>query len=250
MRLNLTRSTTLATFNTLASLITYASTSAGDDLALAALQGGNAKRRGRRRRTRLQQSPAFAPALGASRGPLALFEEAYPKTKEGELSASAAHRACRVRAEYFSHDLGSFGRWHLRTRSADVRRRGYLWSGVNWMPGSRSNALKGVRRRRFANLALTVPLLHNRPCCRCFSFSYVLLVARLLTIHHDKMANELYADVFQRTYGLQVVGLRSFNVFGRRQDPKGAYAAVIPSLDRATVVGAGLRAVRRRRDES
>ncbi|HEY0036762.1 MAG TPA: SDR family oxidoreductase [Longimicrobium sp.] len=43
-----------------------------------------------------------------------------------------------------------------------------------------------------------------------------------------KYVNELYAGVFQRTYGLQVIGLRYFNVFGRRQDPDGAYAAVIP----------------------
>lgn len=43
-----------------------------------------------------------------------------------------------------------------------------------------------------------------------------------------KYVNELYAGVFQRTYGLPVVGLRYFNVFGRRQDPDGAYAAVIP----------------------
>ncbi|MEP6618269.1 MAG: SDR family oxidoreductase [bacterium] len=43
-----------------------------------------------------------------------------------------------------------------------------------------------------------------------------------------KATNELFAGVFQRTYGLQTVGLRYFNVFGRRQDPNGAYAAVIP----------------------
>ena len=40
--------------------------------------------------------------------------------------------------------------------------------------------------------------------------------------------NELYADVFARTYGMEYIGLRYFNVFGRRQDPFGAYAAVIP----------------------
>ena len=40
--------------------------------------------------------------------------------------------------------------------------------------------------------------------------------------------NELYADVFARTYGMECIGLRYFNVFGRRQDPFGAYAAVIP----------------------
>jgi len=43
-----------------------------------------------------------------------------------------------------------------------------------------------------------------------------------------KYANELYADVFGKTYGLQSIGLRYFNVFGPRQDPEGAYAAVIP----------------------
>lgn len=43
-----------------------------------------------------------------------------------------------------------------------------------------------------------------------------------------KYANELYADVFSKTYGLECIGLRYFNVFGRRQDPFGAYAAVIP----------------------
>lgn len=43
-----------------------------------------------------------------------------------------------------------------------------------------------------------------------------------------KYVNELYADVFAKTYGMQCIGLRYFNVFGRRQDPNGAYAAVIP----------------------
>lgn len=43
-----------------------------------------------------------------------------------------------------------------------------------------------------------------------------------------KYVNELYADVFARTYGMECIGLRYFNVFGRRQDPFGAYAAVIP----------------------
>ncbi len=45
-----------------------------------------------------------------------------------------------------------------------------------------------------------------------------------------KYVNELYADIFNKTYGLNTVGLRYFNVFGRRQDPDGAYAAVIPKF--------------------
>lgn len=43
-----------------------------------------------------------------------------------------------------------------------------------------------------------------------------------------KLVNELYADVFARTYGFKTIGLRYFNIFGKRQDPNGAYAAVIP----------------------
>lgn len=43
-----------------------------------------------------------------------------------------------------------------------------------------------------------------------------------------KYVNELYADIFSKTYGVECIGLRYFNVFGRRQDPNGAYAAVIP----------------------
>lgn len=45
-----------------------------------------------------------------------------------------------------------------------------------------------------------------------------------------KYVNELYADVFKTTYGLNTIGLRYFNVFGRKQDPNGAYAAVIPKF--------------------
>lgn len=45
-----------------------------------------------------------------------------------------------------------------------------------------------------------------------------------------KYVNELYAEIFSRTYGLETIGLRYFNVFGRRQDPDGAYAAVIPKF--------------------
>jgi len=45
-----------------------------------------------------------------------------------------------------------------------------------------------------------------------------------------KYVNELYAEIFHKTYGLDTIGLRYFNVFGRKQDPNGAYAAVIPKF--------------------
>ena len=52
-----------------------------------------------------------------------------------------------------------------------------------------------------------------------------------------KYVNELYADVFASTYGFKTIGLRYFNVFGKRQDPNGAYAAVIPKWTAAMVSG-------------
>jgi len=61
-----------------------------------------------------------------------------------------------------------------------------------------------------------------------------------------KYVNELYAEIFSKTYGIETVGLRYFNVFGRKQDPKGAYAAVIPKFvmqlmqhERITINGDG-----------
>jgi UDP-N-acetylglucosamine 4-epimerase len=61
-----------------------------------------------------------------------------------------------------------------------------------------------------------------------------------------KYVNELYGDVFAKVYGLQIIGLRYFNVFGRRQNPAGAYAAVIPKWigqllagERCTINGDG-----------
>lgn len=52
-----------------------------------------------------------------------------------------------------------------------------------------------------------------------------------------KLVNELYADVFAKTYGFKTIGLRYFNIFGKRQDPNGAYAAVIPKWISAILKG-------------
>ena len=54
-----------------------------------------------------------------------------------------------------------------------------------------------------------------------------------------KYVNELYADIFTKTYGLEYVGLRYFNVFGPKQDPNGAYAAVIPLFFKYAIEGKG-----------
>lgn len=65
------------------------------------------------------------------------------------------------------------------------------------------------------------------------------LIGRALSPYAvTKYVNELYADVFNRQYGLDSIGLRYFNVFGRRQDPNGPYAAVIPRWINALLSGA------------
>jgi len=52
-----------------------------------------------------------------------------------------------------------------------------------------------------------------------------------------KLVNELYAQVFAKTYDFNTIGLRYFNIFGKRQDPNGAYAAVIPKWTEAVIKG-------------
>jgi UDP-N-acetylglucosamine/UDP-N-acetylgalactosamine 4-epimerase len=52
-----------------------------------------------------------------------------------------------------------------------------------------------------------------------------------------KLVNELYAQVFAKTYNFNTIGLRYFNIFGKRQDPNGAYAAVIPKWTEALIKG-------------
>ena len=61
------------------------------------------------------------------------------------------------------------------------------------------------------------------------------LLPKVYTV--TKYVNELYADVFSRCYGFHSTGLRYFNVFGPRQDPNGAYAAVIPKWTAAMIAG-------------
>jgi UDP-N-acetylglucosamine/UDP-N-acetylgalactosamine 4-epimerase len=56
-----------------------------------------------------------------------------------------------------------------------------------------------------------------------------------------KYVNELYAKVFSNTYGIETIGLRYFNIFGRRQDPQGAYAAVIPKWIMQYVAGEAIK---------
>jgi hypothetical protein len=142
--LNLTRSTTLATFNTLASLVTYASTSASSDwrsrfYKAATPNGGTTP------------SNTLAAIAGIARQPwahpkdlFALFEEAYPKTKEGELNAAPLAPYLQYAPDDFALILRFSGGGIYAPGRLMFDVEGNLWSGVNWMPGSQSNALKGI----------------------------------------------------------------------------------------------------------
>lgn len=137
---------------------------------------------------------------------------------EGDLESSeSCRRACRG-VDYVLHQaaLGSVPRSiedPLRTNGSNVT--GFLQVLV---------AARDERVRRFVYAASSstygdhpgLPKIENE-------------IGRPLSPYAvTKYVNELYADVFSRCYGVETVGLRYFNVFGPRQDPEGAYAAVIP----------------------
>ena len=101
--------------------------------------------------------------------------------------------------------------------SNDVNVSGFL----NMLVASRDN---GVKRFVFAASSSTYGDSESMP-------KVEHIIGKPLSPYAiTKYVNELYADIFSKTYGLETIGLRYFNVFGRRQDPNGAYAAVIPKF--------------------
>ena len=101
--------------------------------------------------------------------------------------------------------------------SNDVNVSGFL----NMLVASRDN---GVKRFVFAASSSTYGDSESLPKLEDF-------IGKPLSPYAiTKYVNELYADIFSKTYGLETIGLRYFNVFGRKQDPNGAYAAVIPKF--------------------
>ena len=101
--------------------------------------------------------------------------------------------------------------------SNDVNVSGFL----NMLVASRDN---GVKRFVFAASSSTYGDSESMPKVED-------IIGKPLSPYAiTKYVNEMYADIFSKTYGLETIGLRYFNVFGRKQDPNGAYAAVIPKF--------------------
>ena len=142
--LNLTRSTTLSNFNTLASLVTYASTSASDDwrsrfFRAATPSGGTTP------------SNTLGAMAGIARESwahpkdlFALFEEAYPQAKEGLPNAAPFAPYLLYAPNDFALILRFSGGGLYAPGRLMFDADGNLWSGVNWMPGSQSNVVKNI----------------------------------------------------------------------------------------------------------
>ena len=108
--------------------------------------------------------------------------------------------------------------------SNDVNVSGFL----NMLVASRDN---GVKRFVFAASSSTYGDSESMPKVED-------IIGKPLSPYAiTKYVNELYADIFSKTYGLETIGLRYFNVFGRKQDPNGAYAAVIPKFVSQLMIG-------------
>ena len=150
----------------------------------------------------------------------ALLRE-YPerfKLQVGDIRKPEDCRKAVAEAEYVFHEaaLGSVPRSINDPQTTnEVNISGFL----NMLVAARD---AGVRRFVYAASSSTYGDSQNLP-------KVEEVIGRPLSPYAiTKYVNELYADVFARTYGMECIGLRYFNVFGRRQDPFGAYAAVIP----------------------
>jgi hypothetical protein len=142
--LNLTRSTTMAKFNTLASLVTYAGTSASSDwhsrfFRAATPIGGTTP------------SNTLGAMAGIARESwahpkdlFALFEEAYPHTKEGALNAAPFAPYLQFEPNDFALVLRFAGGGNYAPGRVMIDADGNLWSGSNWMAGSQSSAVTGI----------------------------------------------------------------------------------------------------------
>lgn len=159
-------------------------------------------------------------ATGKRENILHLFENPNFKLIEGDIrDLNQCKKSCRD-IEYVLHQaaLGSVPRSIKDPiTSNDVNICGFL----NMLTAARDN---GVKRFVYAASSSTYGDSKNMP-------KVENIIGKPLSPYAiTKYVNELYADIFSNIYGLEVIGLRYFNVFGRKQDPKGAYAAVIPKF--------------------
>ena len=142
--LNLTRSTTLSNFNTLASLITYASTSASDDWRSRFFQAATPSGGTTPSNTLGAMAGIARESWAHPKDLFALFEEAYPQAKEGLPNAAPFVPYLLYAPNDFALILRFSGGGLYAPGRLMFDADGNLWSGVNWMPGSQSNSVKNI----------------------------------------------------------------------------------------------------------
>ncbi len=142
--LNITRSTTLANFNTLASLITYASTSASDDWRSRFFQAATPSGGTTPSNTLGAIAGIARESWAHPKDLFALFEEAYPQTKEGLLNAAPFVPYLQYAPNDFALILRFAGGGNYAPGRVMLDADSNLWSGSNWMAGSQSSAVKGI----------------------------------------------------------------------------------------------------------
>ena len=142
--LNITRSTTLATFDTLASLITYASTSASDDWRSRFFQAATPSGGTTPSNTLGAIAGIARESWAHPKDLFALFEEAYPHTKEGILNAAPFVPYLQYAPNDFALILRFAGGGNYAPGRVMLDVNSDLWSGSNWMAGSQSSAMKNI----------------------------------------------------------------------------------------------------------
>ncbi len=133
--LNLTRSTTLANFNTLASLVTYAGTSASNDWRTRFFKAATPSGGTTPSNTLGAMAGIARESWAHPKDLFALFEEAYPQTKEGLLNAAPFVPYLQYAPNDFALILRFAGGGNYAPGRVMVDAEGNLWSGSNWMPG-------------------------------------------------------------------------------------------------------------------
>ncbi len=141
---NITRSTTLSNFNTLASLVTYASTSASDDWRSRFFRAATPSDGTTPSNTLGAMAGIESESWAHPKDLFALFEEAYPQAKEGLPNAAPFAPYLLYAPNDFALILRFSGGGLYAPGRLMFDADSNLWSGVNWMPGSQSNVVKNI----------------------------------------------------------------------------------------------------------
>ncbi len=160
-------------------------------------------------------------------------KEDYGKT----ISSKEIAKILNVTPEQFRKDLSYFGEFGKRGVGYEIEPLINVFESILGVNRAWNVAVIGAGRLGSSLLNYPGFADSNINVSAAFDINEDKIGRPLSPYAVTKYVNELYADVFARTYGLKSIGLRYFNVFGKRQDPHGAYAAVIPLWFASLITG-------------